>query len=97
MARCVFHPETGKDQGKTLAGRRNIDAPGGAVFEQTNRLIRERRALLGVEDLKHRWWQLAGGSRRHKSLPGNRQSAWIRASKCYQSRSPVRARKRPQV
>ncbi len=54
MAWSVFYPETCKDQIETPPRRRNIDALGGALFEQTDGLIRELRALLGVEDLKHR-------------------------------------------
>jgi hypothetical protein len=54
MARCVVHSETGKDQGKTLARRGDIDAVRPTLFHQTDRLIRKRGALRGVEDLKHR-------------------------------------------
>lgn len=54
MARRVVHAENGKDQGKTLARRGDIDALCATLVETTNRLIRTRGALLGIEDLKHR-------------------------------------------
>ena len=71
MARRVVHSERCKDQGKTLARRRDIDPLRGTLVEKTNRLIRERGALLGVEDLKHRG-DLVG----HRRENGRSEFAW---------------------
>jgi hypothetical protein len=61
MPRLILAAQGGHDQGQSLTGGGDLDPSRGAILEEPNALIGERRLLAPVQDLEHAGDLVQGG------------------------------------